>query len=103
MGRPSNVPFFITAADFIRAIPIFRLGVGRSDAYFYSAAALEKLYGAFVFLRGRSAFEGSEIFPFAGFLIFFTRVKPIFSGGELANHCYNPVGSNSQPARRTFK
>jgi hypothetical protein len=41
--------------------------------------SLEKLHGAFVFLRCRSAFEGPEISPFAGFLVLLTRVKPVLS------------------------
>src|SRR5215831_1949251 len=48
--------------------------------------ALEILHGALVLLRGGTAGKGAEIAPLAGLRILFTRIEPVFSGREFANH-----------------
>jgi hypothetical protein len=53
---------------------------------------LEILHGALVLLRGGAARKRAEIAPPAGLRIYFTRIEPVLSGRELADHGDFPIG-----------
>ncbi len=48
--------------------------------------ALEILHGPLVLLRGGAARKRAQIVPPAGLRIYFTRIEPVLSGRELADH-----------------
>src|SRR5437588_10021890 len=46
----------------------------------------EELHRALVLLRRRSAFERAKVAPLAGLRVFLSRVKPVATSLEFANH-----------------
>jgi hypothetical protein len=59
----------------------------------------EELHGPLVLFGGLARFESSEVPPLAGLRIFFTRIKPVFSGTKFSDHTFSLLQRTYRPAQ----